>query len=111
MGFQTPWVFIAVAGVPLFMIYTKAKRIDAKEMHEVQMRIKYHSEFWARGNDFVRAHSGYVQRQLCDTADAMLGVEITGSTDSAAAAATAPATPWWRLWRTNQKVNNSSGDE
>ncbi|KAH8608957.1 hypothetical protein ERJ75_001226100 [Trypanosoma vivax] len=76
MGFQTPWIFITVIGVPLFMVYIKTQRIDAKERHEVQMRIKYYSEFWEKGNNFVQAHSEALGQQLRSTVDAKLGMEM-----------------------------------
>ncbi|ESL08910.1 hypothetical protein TRSC58_03379 [Trypanosoma rangeli SC58] len=95
MANHTPWIFIVVAGVPLFMSYTKAMRMDAKETHEIQMRVKYRAEFWAKGNEFVRSHSSNVAKQLLDTADTMIGEECTGSK---ADAAVNDVRPWWRAW-------------
>ncbi|AAZ13279.1 uncharacterized protein TEOVI_000619000 [Trypanosoma equiperdum] len=77
MAFQTPWIFIAVIGVPLFMVYTKARRMDAKEIHEIQMRVKYRSEFWEKGNEFVRSHREIVLKGLKETNDPMVGKEFS----------------------------------
>nr|CCC92274.1 conserved hypothetical protein [Trypanosoma congolense IL3000] len=76
MAFQTPWIFIAVTGVPLFMVYTKSRRMDAKEIHEIQMRVKYRSEFWEKGNEFVRVHRTIVLKKLSETADPRIGEEL-----------------------------------
>ncbi|KAH9582072.1 hypothetical protein LSM04_004310 [Trypanosoma melophagium] len=98
MAFQTPWIFITVAGVPLFMIYTKAKRMDAKETHEIQMRVKYRAEFWAKGNEFVRLHSEKVQKQLQNTTDAMIGKEITAAEQTTRDnGSNNNIQTWWRL--------------
>ncbi|KAF8288800.1 hypothetical protein BCY84_15986 [Trypanosoma cruzi cruzi] len=100
MAIHTPWIFLAVVGVPLFMVYTKAKRMDAKETHEIQMRVKYRAEFWRKGNEFVRLHANNVQKQLIDTADKMIGVEVPRSS---LAASENDVKPWWRVWAVNQQ--------
>lgn len=76
MGIQIPWLFVCVSTVPIFMIYTKTKRMDAREMHEIQMRIKYHSEYWKKGNVFVQDFRDKVAAQVRSTADPLVGRDM-----------------------------------
>ncbi|KPA78023.1 hypothetical protein ABB37_06776 [Leptomonas pyrrhocoris] len=97
MGLQIPWLLVCVSSVPAFMIYTKCKRMDAREMHEIQMRIKYHSEYWKRGNAFVREFQGNVAAQLASTADPLTGRDIASipPTELAAAEGVSRNRRWW----------------
>lgn len=62
-----------MAAVPSIMIYTKMARMDAKEMHEIQMRVKHRSEFWAKGNAFTTRLRDQMHTHLQQTADGKLG--------------------------------------
>lgn len=98
MGLQIPWLLVCVSSVPIFMIYTKSKRMDAREMHEIQMRIKYHSEYWKRGNTFVKDFQNKVAAQLSSTADPLLGKDISSIPPSELAVAEGRSAPrrWWK---------------
>ncbi|CBZ25310.1 conserved hypothetical protein [Leishmania mexicana MHOM/GT/2001/U1103] len=91
MVIQIPWLFVCVSTVPIFMIYTKAKRMDAREMHEVQMRVKYHSEYWKKGNVFVSEFQDKVAAQVMRTADPLVGRDIASISVKELAAAENPA--------------------
>ncbi|KPI82937.1 hypothetical protein ABL78_8045 [Leptomonas seymouri] len=97
MGLQIPWLLVCVSSVPIFMIYTKSKRMDAREMHEIQMRIKYHSEYWKRGNVFVKELQDKVAAQLSSTADPLVGRDIATIPPKELAAAAGDSKPcrWW----------------
>ncbi|KAK7194955.1 hypothetical protein NESM_000418000 [Novymonas esmeraldas] len=103
MAIQLPWLLLCASTVPVFMMYTKTKRMDAREMHEIQMRVKYHSEYWKKGNVFVKELQDRVAAQVRHTADPLLGRDVSSiSAKELAAAATATtaasATPRARLW-------------
>ncbi|CAJ1021324.1 hypothetical protein Q4I30_002537 [Leishmania utingensis] len=91
MGIQIPWLFVCVSTVPVFMIYTKTKRMDAREMHEIQMRIKYHSEYWKKGNVLVKEFQDKVATQVMRTADPLVGRDIASIPAKELAAAENPA--------------------
>eukprot|EP00758_Cryptobia_borreli_P015095 Tbor_TRINITY_DN5988_c2_g1::TRINITY_DN5988_c2_g1_i14::g.19353::m.19353 len=50
--------------VPAIMVGTKVFRIDARDRHALDMRMKYHSSFWARGNTIVNGISRCVLQQV-----------------------------------------------
>lgn len=73
---KIPWLLLSACGVPLFMMYTKALRIDARELHEVQMRIKYHSEYWKKGNAFSAQLRDRVTADLLASQHPLLGKDV-----------------------------------
>ncbi|GET87491.1 hypothetical protein, conserved [Leishmania tarentolae] len=91
MGIQIPWLLVCVSTVPIFMTYTKMKRMDAREMHEIQMRVKYHSEYWKKGNVFVKEFQDKVTAQVMNTADPLVGRDIASISATELAAAENPA--------------------
>ncbi|KAG5482581.1 hypothetical protein CUR178_05723 [Leishmania enriettii] len=90
MGIQIPWLLVCVSTVPIFMIFTKAKRMDAREMHEIQMRVKYHSEYWKKGNVFVKEFQEKVAVQVMRTADPLVGRDVASISAKELAAAENP---------------------
>ncbi|KAG5482057.1 hypothetical protein LSCM1_05772 [Leishmania martiniquensis] len=91
MGIQIPWLLVCVSTVPIFMIYTKTKRMDARETHEIQMRLKYHSEYWKKGNVFVKEFQEKVAAQVMHTADPLVGRDMASISATELAAAENPA--------------------
>lgn len=67
------WFWTAIFGVPVLMVVTKGARMDAKERHEIQMRVKHRSEFWAKGNEFTTGLRDRVHKQLTASADPLWG--------------------------------------
>ncbi|EPY30958.1 hypothetical protein STCU_00317 [Strigomonas culicis] len=108
---QLPWLLVCVCFIPLFMIWTKTKRIDAKEIHTIQMRVKYYAEYWKKGSHFVDAISQKQISFLRATGDPLVGREVGAITekewrDSAAAQASLTwteterqrhARKWWQV--------------
>ena len=67
------WFWGVLFTVPAIMIFTKSARMDSKERHEIQMRVKHRSDFWAKGNTFVDALRERMHRQLHETVDGQYG--------------------------------------
>lgn len=76
MAIKIPWALLCCACVPLFMIYTKSKRMDAKELHEINMRVKYHSEYWAKGNALAHRLQERVTDSVLECPDPLRGREV-----------------------------------
>lgn len=76
MGVKIPWLLLCCACVPLFMIYTKSKRMDARELHEITMRVKYYSEYWEKGNHFSHRLQEMVDRSVLECQDPLHGRDI-----------------------------------
>lgn len=76
MAVKIPWLMLACCGVPLFMIYTKSLRMDAREFHEISMRVKYYSEYWEKGNAFAAQLRRHVDDSITSSADPLLGRDI-----------------------------------
>jgi hypothetical protein len=70
------YFWAAFAFVPIIMTATKGARMDAKEKHEIQMRVKHRSDFWAKGNSFTAMLREKIHSQLTVTVDPQLGKEL-----------------------------------
>ena len=70
------WFWVCLFGAPLIMIATKGARMDSKERHEVQMRVKHRSDFWLKGNEFVERLRRQVLVQAQEGKDKLFGSEI-----------------------------------
>lgn len=67
------WFWATMIGTPVLMVITKCARMDAKERHEIQMRVKHRSDFWAKGNTFTTTVRDAIHRHLAATTDPMMG--------------------------------------
>ncbi|CUG88946.1 transmembrane protein, putative [Bodo saltans] len=70
------YFWAAFAAVPIIMTVTKSARMDAKEKHEIQMRVKHRSDFWAKGNSLTMVLRDRIHSQLLDTVDPRFGEEL-----------------------------------
>jgi hypothetical protein len=79
MKSEAMFFWAAFGAVPLIMFYTKGARMDSKERHEIQMRVKHRSDFWAKGNTFTNTLRDRLHDQLKASVDINYGTTTTAS--------------------------------
>eukprot|EP00744_Colponema_vietnamica_P017433 GILI01024498.1.p1 GENE.GILI01024498.1~~GILI01024498.1.p1 ORF type:complete len:180 (-),score=22.48 GILI01024498.1:95-634(-) len=73
--FEANFLLVAWAFVPALMFFTKVFRMDAKERHALDMRMKHHSSFWVKGNMFVEGMERVVLAQAGEEA-LLRGIQV-----------------------------------
>lgn len=107
--FEANFLLVAWAFVPALMFFTKVFRMDAKDRHTLDMRMKHHSSFWVKGNMFVDGIERVVLAQAAEE-DVFRGIEVNDVENAEAWAmmrkSTGDTMPISRILKNNKFAGN-----